>query len=1134
MDIDATLYNNKGKREKNKKVKEGKCIFPFKYKWKEHIECFNTKFGDICATEINPKSRTLVKYGYCPSKTKKQSSKKPSSKKPSSKKKSTDKKATVKKIKLSFLLKKKTKKRIKLKQLPSESDIKINPELTHKMSQLSDKSRLNESFIKVLNELNDIMLAQGEGFRAKAYREAAEAIMQIDYDITDPDQLKGVRHIGTTILSKLHEYVKTGTLEILERERNNPLNVLTKVYSIGPKKAKEFIKKGITTIEDLKKNPELLTDNMKIGVKYFDDIEARIPRAEIDEYNKILQKVFKESTPPGSKMEIVGSYRRGAKDSGDIDIIITNEQNNNKILDLFMDRLKKDNILIEILSKGKTKGLTIGQIPGKRPRRLDFMYTPPDQYSFALLYFTGSKIFNTLQRQRALDLGYTLNEHGFHTMVKGVKGDKVTQEFPTEKSIFDFLGMEYREPSKRINSKSVKLISKDAAQLETKKTPDEIPSEKGPTPVKITIKVKKKKTLKKKTDKKVDNIALFKIQGLSHLKILSESELSNMIRDANDAYYCNKDPILTDNEYDILREYTEKKHPKNKAVQEGHTQCKMEVERNKVKLPYEMWSMDKIKPDTKALGKWKKKYTGPYVLSCKLDGVSGMYSTEGDEPKLYTRGNGKVGQDVSHLIPFLKLPEKKGVVIRGEFIVPKNIFTEKYASKYANPRNFVAGLVNQKKINPTDFDDLDFVAYEVIKPDLIPSLQMKFLSDSNVEVVRNATEKDVTNEILSELLVAWRGDYKYEIDGVICIDNNEYPRKSGNPEHAFAFKMVLSDQIAEAKVLDVIWTPSKDGYLKPRVQIEPVVLSGAKIEYATGFNGKFIENNRIGVGALIKLIRSGDVIPHIVSVIQPAEHPLMPSVPYVWNDTHVDIMLEDKSKDSTVNEKIITGFFKVLGVTGLGPGIVKRLIKAGYDTMPMIIDASKDDFLTVDGIKELTAEKLYSGIKEKVESASLPELMKATNIFGRGFGERRFISILTTQPDILVSKQTDGEKLELLKAIDGMAKKTAEKFLTYAPAFIEWMKKANLESRLIYKPNPTSVITDHVLNGKKWLMTGFRDKELAAKLNKVGADEQSAVSKKTFMVIVKDKDEDTGKVEVARKLGIQVLTPTEVIEKYNL
>ena len=57
--------------------------------------------------------------------------------------------------------------------------------------------------------------------------------------------------------------------------------------------------------------------------------------------------------------------------------------------------------------------------------------------------------------------------------------------------------------------------------------------------------------------------------------------------------------------------------------------------------------------------------------------------------------------------------------------------------------------------------------------------------------------------------------------------------------------MVLSDQIAEAKVLDVIWTASKDGFLKPRVQIEPVTLGGARIEYATGFNAKFIEDNKI-------------------------------------------------------------------------------------------------------------------------------------------------------------------------------------------------------------------------------------------------------------------------------------------------
>ena len=65
MTILATTINNKSKTEKNKKVKEGKCIFPFTYKYKLHTGCVNTEKGKICATEINPKTQTLVKYGYC-------------------------------------------------------------------------------------------------------------------------------------------------------------------------------------------------------------------------------------------------------------------------------------------------------------------------------------------------------------------------------------------------------------------------------------------------------------------------------------------------------------------------------------------------------------------------------------------------------------------------------------------------------------------------------------------------------------------------------------------------------------------------------------------------------------------------------------------------------------------------------------------------------------------------------------------------------------------------------------------------------------------------------------------------------------------------------------------------------------
>ena len=87
-----------------------------------------------------------------------------------------------------------------------------------------------------------------------------------------------------------------------------------------------------------------------------------------------------------------------------------------------------------------------------------------------------------------------------------------------------------------------------------------------------------------------------------------------------------------------------------------------------------MPSMDKIKPDTNALSKWKAKYAGPYILSAKLDGISGLYSTENNEQKLYTRGNGKVGQDISHLIPYLKLPTTPDITIRGEIIMKKVYF----------------------------------------------------------------------------------------------------------------------------------------------------------------------------------------------------------------------------------------------------------------------------------------------------------------------------------------------------------------------------------------------------------------------------------------------------------------------------
>ena len=107
----------------------------------------------------------------------------------------------------------------------------------------------------------------------------------------------------------------------------------------------------------------------------------------------------------GDEFEILGSYRRGNKTSGDIDVAVTNKQGDDAIFKKFLDELEKEGVLVESLSKGKTKSLTVGKLPGSTTaRRLDFMYSKPEEYSFAVLYFTGSKAFNVVQRQRAMSI----------------------------------------------------------------------------------------------------------------------------------------------------------------------------------------------------------------------------------------------------------------------------------------------------------------------------------------------------------------------------------------------------------------------------------------------------------------------------------------------------------------------------------------------------------------------------------------------------------------------------------------------------------------------------------------------------------------------------------------------------------
>ena len=274
-----------------------------------------------------------------------------------------------------------------------------------------------------------------------------------------------------------------------------------------------------------------------------------------------------------------------------------------------------------------------------------------------------------------------------------------------------------------------------------------------------------------------------------------------------------------------------------------------------------------------------------------------------------------------------------------------------------------------------------------------------------------------------------------------------------------------------------------------------------------------------------------------MDVIEPATTAKMPDVAYRWNDTHIDIIMEDADQDETVIEKNITGFFKGLEVDGLGAGNVKKIISAGYNTVPQIIAMSEADFLKVDGFKQKMAEKVYNSIHNNIRNASLPTIMAVTNIFGRGFGERRIEPILAMYPDILTSVLPEQEKMALVKSIRGVEQKTAERFVNGIPKFMEFIKDAKLEYKLSdavtqQEGGPKDV--SNPLYDKSIIITGFRNKGLSDELKAIGAKESTAVSKNTFAVVVKNKDDTTGKLDVARQKNIPIYTVEEFKDKFQL
>jgi len=620
---------------------------------------------------------------------------------------------------------------------------------------------------------------------------------------------------------------------------------------------------------------------------------------------------------------------------------------------------------------------------------------------------------------------------------------------------------------------------------------------------------------------------------------ISIDELVQLLRKLSYSYYHTDNPLITDATYDLLMEILKERDSTNTYLQE----IGAPISKDKVSLPYPMASLDKIKPTTDELTGWKTSHDGPYVISDKLDGVSGMLYKSDNKFKLFTRGDTTTGQDITHLIPYLlkdkykpgKIPNN--TAIRGEIIISKKNF-ETINRLYKNARNTVAGLVNSKHFSVDVAKITDFIGYAVMHPVYQQQTQLEKLKEWGFPLVNYKIVDDLTNDMLSNYFTERRTGSDYDVDGIVVMDNTTEKPTDKNPTNGFAFKMVLSDQVAEVKIISVEWNVTMYGYLKPKLNIEPVNLVGVTIKSVTAFNAKYVVDNKLGPGAVIKLVRSGDVIPHILKVLKPSENnqPQLPDVPYKWNDTNVDFIVKDihgSSKDN-ITVKSLAHFFSVMSIKNISEGIITKLVDNGYKSLTDILNADIKKLAEIDGIGEKIITKIFENTRIAFETTNLQTVMAASNIFGRGFGVRKLKVVVDAYPNIMNEKWNDATLKENLMKLDGFEEKTTSQFILYFAKFKHFF--ATLDDIKLISVNHLKVPVKRqetkgdVCNDMKVVFTGVRDKDLENFITSNGGTISSTVSKNTTILIY--AKEGTGSYNKAKELGITTMTIDEFKDKY--
>ena len=598
-------------------------------------------------------------------------------------------------------------------------------------------------------------------------------------------------------------------------------------------------------------------------------------------------------------------------------------------------------------------------------------------------------------------------------------------------------------------------------------------------------------------------------------RVRTMNALVSLLEKASYAYHNGLDPVMTDDAYDAAVEQLRVLDPKHPFL----TKVGAPIAGEEVLLPIPLPSLNKIK-DSAAITKWSAKFpAATYHVSAKLDGCSALWMPS---KKLYTRGDGLKGRDISAFAPYFQGLVPTTEPVRGELIM--------YADSKAIPpgkmaRNIVAGALNRKEADPALFAEIRFVAYELIGS-AKPEDAFKQMRAAGFEIARASVIEELTAERLSQLFTNAESKSPYQMDGIVIAPNvarsnnttvkNKNVKNNKNPDDRVAWKTRLHASSARTTVREVEWNVSHLGYLIPRVLFDTVTISGANISAATGLHGRWIFDNGVGPGAEIEVRRAGDVIPQIVAVLKPVE-PSMPTR-YVWNTeggVHVKPVGDDSAKESACIQ--LTHALGELGAENVGPGVIAKLYAAGYTDLKKIYAASVADLASIDGYKEKGAERIYAGLRAKQATWTELNFMVASSMMPRCVGHRKLQPLLDINPT--PSTWTTSEFM----SVPGLSEKTIDAIVAAIPAYLAWKSAMGLKASNPVKTTNNQEKTNNQENQVKGVIvfTGVRDKELEAALIAKGYTIADSVTKKTTHLIYGDT---TTKYTKAKELGLPLLT----------